>query len=601
MKKLLHRLTAPLGVVGIIAAYEPHYLVYALPQIAVNAVLPLLFVYFPKQIIAKLADGSAYGAIAQVIVLFVGLLLLLNGANAILQNRTSLAAERFAGKLKNQVGTIAMGLRYGEIESNSFRSTIQLANNASGLTQVLSLAQGIAANIITIAGLAFIIVRLNGLFLLLVSVTLAIKIIFVHMKNVYWTKMRVLEAQNNRLGNYLLDIAYFSEGGAKEIRTNSLQRWFMEKIRGYRNTMVSMQYRIFRRTALYNSITAVITAVQSLVILWVLSAQYIARVISIADFTMYFSAVTALTAALSSVTEKIGDYNQQMISASDYQKAAGLKMRENGGPNDDAQKYTGPFGHPDKIEIAFHGVSFIYPNTHRRVLDNINIKITDREKLVVVGLNGAGKTTFIKLLCKFYRPTTGKITLNGTDIWEIPNDWYYRMIAAVFQDFANFPFCLAENVSMCENAEQDNVYKIVMETGLGEYVKNLPDGLNTYITKSFASGGVELSGGQGQKIAIARAVYKDTPVLILDEPTASLDPKAESEIYTNFFNMAKDKTTIFISHRLAASTIADRIAVFSDGKIAECGAHGDLMKKNGIYAEMYRKQSHLYINEKAIF
>jgi ABC-type multidrug transport system fused ATPase/permease subunit len=154
---------------------------------------------------------------------------------------------------------------------------------------------------------------------------------------------------------------------------------------------------------------------------------------------------------------------------------------------------------------------------------------------------------------------------------------------------------------MNENADMNKIADVINGIGLKERINELPDGYSTYLSKNFDSDGVEFSGGQSQKIAIARAVYKDTPVLILDEPTASLDPKAESEIYTDFFNMAKDKTTIFISHRLAASTIADTIAVFSDGRISEYGSHDDLLKQGGIYAELYRKQSQQYIDESKIF
>lgn len=216
-------------------------------------------------------------------------------------------------------------------------------------------------------------------------------------------------------------------------------------------------------------------------------------------------------------------------------------------------------------------------------------------------MNGAGKSTFIKLLCKFYRPISGKITLNGIDIWDIPNVEYYKIISAVFQDFANFSFTLKENISMCENGDLYKISEILNRIGLKEHAEGLSNKYDTYLSKSFDSDGVEFSGGQAQKIAIARAVYKDAYVLILDEPTKSLDPKAESEIYTDFFNIAKDKTTIFISHRLAASTISDNIAVFADGRIIEYGSHDDLINKDGVYAEMYRKQSRQYVNESKIF
>jgi ABC-type multidrug transport system fused ATPase/permease subunit len=179
---------------------------------------------------------------------------------------------------------------------------------------------------------------------------------------------------------------------------------------------------------------------------------------------------------------------------------------------------------PDIIEFIFKDISFTYPNTDKQILDNVNIKISDKEKLVIVGMNGAGKSTFIKLLCKFYRPTSGIITLNGVDIWDISNDEYYKIISAVFQDFANLSFTFKENIFMNEDGDMEKIAEIINGVGLKERIDELPKGCDTYLTKSFDNDGIEFSGGQAQKIAIARAIYKDTPVLILDEPTANLDP-----------------------------------------------------------------------------
>ena len=598
MKKFLCKFAAPFELVKIIARFEPLYLLYALPQIILTAALPILYVYFPKLIIQELTSHNSYSYIIKVITLYACILLSINIANVFLNNKCKLCAEKLPKKLRNEIGGIIMELELKDIESSNFRDIIQLANNATGLTQTIGLLQNIVSNIITIIGLTYIIVQLDYLFVLLVCGTLIIKIIFEYNNFCFNKKMRTRYARNNRMGDYIFNISH-GEGGAKEIRLNNLQKWFTEKIKYYRDNMLDIQFKSFKRYAIYNSVTAIIMALQSFLVLWLLSSRYIGGTISIADFTMYFSAVISITVSLSAITEQIGNYNQQILSVADYKKLVDIKNSENNEVNNVYSHFAPAI--PLKAEFVFRNVSFSYPNTERQILKNINITITDKEKLVVVGLNGAGKTTFIKLLCKFYRPTSGTITLGGIDIWDIPNDEYYKIIAAVFQDFANFAFSLKENVSMSENGDTGKASEIIGEVGLGEYARELPNGYETYLSKNFDSSGVELSGGQGQKVAIARAIYKDTPVLILDEPTASLDPIAESEIYTNFFSMAKDKTTIFISHRLAASTIADNIAVFSDGRIEEYGTHSTLMDKNGIYAEMYRKQSRPYIDESKIF
>ena len=595
-KKLLSRLAAPVKIVKIIAKYEPSYLFWSLPQIIINSIIPLLYVYAPKLVIEKLTDGSAYSEIARVIIIYCGILLLLNILNKVMSNKSGLAADKFAKALRFEIGKITMRLELKDIEGASQREVIGMANNAAGLTGTMELVQSMVSNIITVTGLVYIIVRLDFVFLFAVAAVLTVKIIFTCLRYSYNKKMRILSAKNERIGNYLTGFAYFNQGGAKELRVNNLQDWFMGKIKGFRGEMVMLQYKDFRRYALFEIITATVAASQSFIVLYILSCMYIDSGISIADFTMYFTAVASLTAALSALTEQIGSYNGQVLNMGDYKKLIDLNIEENNGIVGKAVR----FGLLSKIEIAFDNVSFKYPDTEHKVLENINIKITDKEKLVIVGLNGAGKTTFIKLLCKFYRPTAGRITLNGIDIWSIPNNEYYRIIAAVFQDYTNFAFSLAENITVSASGDTGKAAEIFGGLGMNNFIENLPDGLDTCLTKNFSQSGIELSGGEGQKLAIARAIYKNAPVLILDEPTASLDAKAESEIYEDFFNMSRNKTAIFISHRLAASTVADNIAVFADGKIAEYGSHGVLMKQNGLYAKMYRKQSKPYIDVESI-
>ena len=595
MNKFFSKIDAPIEIIKIISKHEPLYLLYALPQIVLNAALPLLYVYFPKLIIEQLTSDNPYSSVIKTITIYGCILLFINAANVFLKNKSDMRAITFSSNLKNEIGKISMRLELKDIESPKAQDMIQLANKAADLTGAMGLVQNIASNIITISGLAYIIVRLDWLFILLVAVTLTIKIIFVRIEFTRAKKINEFLAKNDRHGNYLYNIAY-SEGGAKEIRLNSLQNWYMDKTKKYRNTMVNTQLRSFRRYSVYQIIVAVFFALQSFVILWVLTGRY-ADGLSIADFTMYFSAVTALTGCLSSITEQFGNYNHQILNGSYYKKFTDMINIKDGAVVLDKSDFI----LPDKTEFVFRDISFTYPNTDKKILDSINIKISDKEKLVIVGMNGAGKSTFIKLLCKFYRPANGSITLNGVDIWDIPNEEYYKIISAVFQDFANLSFTLKENISMSEDGNTEKIAGVIDGIGLKERVDELPGGYETYLTKSFDSGGIEFSGGQAQKIAIARAVYKNAPVLILDEPTANLDPKAESEIYTDFFNMAKDKTTIFISHRLAASTVADNIAVFSDGKIAEYGSHNDLMKQDGMYAEMYHKQSRQYAGESIIF
>ena len=254
-------------------------------------------------------------------------------------------------------------------------------------------------------------------------------------------------------------------------------------------------------------------------------------------------------------------------------------------------------------EIEFRNVSFKYPGTDKMILDNISIKIRSGEHLSIVGLNGTGKTTFIKLLCRLYDPTSGEILVNGVNIKEYDYNQYMALFAPVFQDFRLFAFPIEENITLVDEDDKEyytgdevkKIEKIIEMVNLAQMMEKLEKGRKTTLFKYFEENGIEPSGGEQQKIAIARALYKSSPVVILDEPTAALDPIAEYEIYKQFHTLVGDKTAFYISHRLSSCRFCDRIAVFSEGTIKEYGTHDELAGiKNGIYAKMFEAQAKYY-------
>lgn len=248
-------------------------------------------------------------------------------------------------------------------------------------------------------------------------------------------------------------------------------------------------------------------------------------------------------------------------------------------------------------EIEFRNVSFSYPKTKVQVLKNVSIKIKAGEKLSVVGLNGAGKTTFIKLLCRLYDADEGEILLDGVNIAEYDYEEYMKLFSVVFQDFRLLAFSVRDNILLGSDGSEADVEEVLEKAGLLEKAKSLPKGLDTAISREFEKDAVQLSGGEQQKLALARALYKNAPVVILDEPTAALDPIAEYEIYCRFNNLVENKTAVYISHRLSSCKFCDRIAVFSDCTIKELGTHDELVKKeNGIYAEMFAAQAQYYVS-----
>lgn len=249
--------------------------------------------------------------------------------------------------------------------------------------------------------------------------------------------------------------------------------------------------------------------------------------------------------------------------------------------------------------IEFCDVSFRYPSSEEYALRHVNMKFKIGERLAVVGMNGSGKTTFIKLLCRLYDPTEGHILLNGIDITRYKYEEYLALFSVVFQDFKLFAFSLGQNVATSCDYDADRVRKCLEEVGFGERLDAMPHGLDTCLYKNFDSDGVEISGGEAQKIALARAVYKNGPFILLDEPTAALDPIAEFEIYTKFNEIVEDKTTLYISHRLSSCRFCDTIIVFDKGQIVGRGTHESLLAdEGGKYAELWYAQAGYYTEEK---
>lgn len=254
----------------------------------------------------------------------------------------------------------------------------------------------------------------------------------------------------------------------------------------------------------------------------------------------------------------------------------------------------------NKYDIEFHNVSFRYPNTENYAIKNLNLKFKVGDRIAVVGMNGSGKTTMIKLLCRLYDPTEGYITLNGIDIQKYDYEDYLDLFSVVFQDFRLFSFSVGENVSAEVDYDEEKVWSSLEKAGMLERVKAMPKGLKTSVYKDFEEDGVEISGGEAQKLAIARALYKDAAFVILDEPTASLDPIAEHEIYSRFNDMVKDKTAVYISHRLSSCRFCDRILVFDNGQLIQDGSHEILLENSdGKYSELWNAQAQYYAENKA--
>ncbi len=302
----------------------------------------------------------------------------------------------------------------------------------------------------------------------------------------------------------------------------------------------------------------------------------------IVGFVCYFGMVQG---GISNISEGWGNINLYLI----YMKNSHDFLDT----PDEKYKGTIPTEKRDdnEYEFEFRNVSFKYPNSDTLVLKNVNLKWKIGEKMALVGKNGCGKSTLVKLLCRLYDPTEGEITLNGIDIRKYSYEEYMALFSVVFQDSDLFSLSVAENVAASTEYDSDKVTECVERVGLGEWLNGTHSGIETCIGKDFDESGIEISGGEKQKLCLARAIYKVAPFIVLDEPTAALDPISEHEVYTNFNSIVGTRTAIYISHRLSSCRFCDNITVLDNGSIAEQGSHGALISANGVYAEMWAAQA----------
>ncbi len=305
--------------------------------------------------------------------------------------------------------------------------------------------------------------------------------------------------------------------------------------------------------------------------------------------TQYIAAITQTTSGISSLFSVISDTRNDAVFL--QQVFDFLDM-----PNEMYQgSLTVEKRRDRKYEVEFRDVSFKYPGSKTYALSHVNMKFEIGKRVAVVGMNGSGKTTFIKLLCRLYDPTEGEILLNGIDIRKYNYAEYMMIFSVVFQDFSLFALTLAENVAAGETYERARVLDCLDKAGFSDRLDSLPDGIDTYLYKDYDKDGINVSGGEAQKIAIARTLYKDAPFIILDEPTAALDPIAEAEIYEKFNEIVGDKTAIYISHRLSSCKFCDEILVFDEGAVIQQGSHEALVAEHGgKYYELWQAQAQYY-------
>lgn len=589
---------------------EPMFLFWLVFSAIVKGISPLVNVILPKFILDELLGGKN-------LVLMLILTTILALGNLLFSFLKAYGAKHlatlFARLYNHTYGHLAMKTIRLDMAETEKKSSLDKIEHAKYTLRSTDKMDETMANV-------------GGAMLSLISVTILIiaydwrllpVVLFFNLLTIpCFRKVSALEMDNsrrnipeNRAFGYFCSIPGDFRF-AKDMRLYQGSSFLMKKARETMDKIIRINHEFYTKSGLVNGLAAMIIQIQLAIIFLLLGISLAVKNISIGTFYLLAGACRQFGEAINSIILGLTNLLTISLELDPYFEYLDLPEQEdvpeNAGQGSNSEKRQNESGQMDNINnglvLEFENVGFHYPSSDSPALENIKLSIKAGDKIAIVGLNGAGKTTLIKLLCRLYTPQQGRILMSGKDIRTIPKEKYYRLLAVVFQDFKLIPLSIAENVS-CRTVHDlldndlENIYQHLKEAGIADWVDTLPRGVHTELTKLYAEDGAMPSGGQEQKLAIARSLYHNAPLLVLDEPTAALDPRSEESVYKHFNKMTEGKTAIFISHRLSSTRMADHIIVMDKGRIIEEGSHEMLMQAKGLYAEMYGKQANQYIDE----
>ena len=594
----------------------PHIIISRLVCVVWDALTPYIGIYLSALLITELTQGRNPSVITNLVLIILLSAAFISLAAAFLHKWRDIACAGLYYKIQQIFSEKMISMDYPDADNpktHELYNTIDQNRNGGGwgLNQVYGHIEAILSAILTLLGGIALTVSLftsrvpdsaggftvlnNPLFILpIIAAMLGITYISPLLSNKAGSYY-ALNSDLHNFGNRLFGFFGFL-GFRKE---------FSEDIRIYRQDLICDKYGkdktgtfcskgMFAKLSkgpigLYNAASSAVSDIITGVVYIFVCMKALGGAFGIGAVTQYVSAVMRVAGSIRSFSGIIG----QMRNNASFLK---LDFEFLDIPN---RMYQGSLTVEKRMdrdyEIEFCNVSFKYPGSETYALKNVSMKFRVGERLAVVGMNGSGKTTFIKLLCRLYDPTEGEILLNGIDIKKYNYEEYLLVFSVVFQDFKLFSYPLGENVAAKSVYDKAAVTRRLIDSGFKERLQSMPEGLDTYLYKDFCKQGVDISGGEAQKIALARALYKDAPFIILDEPTAALDPVAEAEVYSNFNKIVGDKTAIYISHRLSSCRFCDEIAVFDNGRIVQQGSHDKLVAdETGKYHELWYSQAQYY-------
>ena len=580
-----------------------------------RAVSPYITIYCTGLIITALTQKSSFSQILKYVLVATVSTLVIDIAIRTINRKALIMLNSCWEKHSALLSRKALELDFAKAESSSvqeLRGKIEEnANNGNGLTWVAECVAEMIACIISVLVAVFMIsgmvvsrssVPLSGFAALvdspLFAVLLVIFSVIVITLSVKYHGLSEKKQFNifNRMVKFNPLLEYYNQKylneneSGKDVRIFNVQGLIEEEIsEKIHKPIAKMRNDVFKVWATIGQISSISANLLGGLVYIFVGLKALLGAFGAGKVVEYYGAITKLIAACTDIAGNWGYLhanNEQLKQEIEYLNLT--SDMENGWRKIDETDM-------ESFVFEFHNVSFSYPETKPLILKNFNMKIKSGEHLAVVGMNGSGKSTMIKLLCRLYDPTEGKITLNGIDIREFDYAEYLKFFAIVFQDFKLLAFPIGENVACSEEYDEEKVWRCLEMAGIKDTVEKFPKKLNQAIYKLYEKDGIDLSGGEEQKIAIARALYKDAPFVILDEPTAALDPIAESDIYSKFDEIAGNKTAIYISHRLSSCRFCSRIAVFHEGEIIQEGTHEELLScEDGKYSILWNAQAKYY-------
>lgn len=583
--------------------YDKRYVLWNVLYQFVNSMIPVIAALAPRYIIDELMGEAR----PQMLVLYVGLpagyTLIAGGLSVFFSMDGFTRRCRVSAEFDSELHKRLARADLEQLENPDFLDMQEKAkkflySDWHGFGYLLDSALNIVGQVFTLAGVAAIIATLDvRVVLIFLVLTGAGTFAEGHAKE-RAAKLTEQISADQRGWMYYSGL-FENFGYGKEIRLNGMGNWLLKRERAFFtrvNDNLKQQNDGYIRSGL---IGCGCTFLQQCAAYAWLILRTMQGGISVGSFTMYVSAVTAFASVLRTVLDNLTEirvYDRFYDRLDEYLSVPARLRGDDDGRNHDVsgRKEKKRILSEGEHVIEFRNVGFRYAGSDTWALRDVNLTLRPGARLAVVGENGAGKTTFVKLLTRLYDPTEGEIRMDGIPIQEYDYDSYMSAFSAVFQDYRLFSFSLEENVTLARPAEEGKAEDALRRAGFGEKLDSLSGGIHTAVYKNFDETGFEPSGGEGQRIALARALYRDAPIVVLDEPAASLDPRAEFELYRHFNELTEGKAAVYISHRLSSTRFCDEIAVFAGGRIVERGTHEELMERKGVYAELFEMQAQFY-------